>query len=151
MINPTRHRRSLLIILGQPLQSCFLAGTNVPYRNGTWLNIQRDSQYTLRVSKELLTELQYYQEFADAVNYITVTKGAYCILDPHNYMRYNNPSQQPTTGSIIGDTTDLTAATTADFATFWATLAGRFKSNEKVIFGLMNEVCCCDKLVSDSN
>jgi endoglucanase len=81
----------------------------------------------------------YYQEFADAVNYITVTKGAYCILDPHNYMRYNNPSQQPTTGSIIGDTTDLKAATTAQFATFWATLAGRFKSNEKVIFGLMNE------------
>ncbi|KUJ12934.1 cellulase-domain-containing protein [Mollisia scopiformis] len=81
----------------------------------------------------------YYQEFADAVNYITVTKGAYCILDPHNYMRYNNPSQQPTTGSIIGDTTDAKAATTAQFATFWATLAGRFKSNEKVIFGLMNE------------
>ncbi|KAH8672843.1 glycoside hydrolase superfamily [Tricladium varicosporioides] len=81
----------------------------------------------------------YYQEFASAVNYITVTKGAYCILDPHNYMRYNNPSQQPMTGSIIGDTTDSKAATTSQFATFWATLAGRFKSNEKVIFGLMNE------------
>jgi endoglucanase len=75
------------------------------------------------------------------VNYITVTKGAYCILDPHNYMRYNDPSQQPATGSIIGDTTDVKAATTAQFATFWATLARRFASNEKVIFGLMNEVC----------
>jgi endoglucanase len=56
-------------------------------------------------------------------------------------MRYNNPSQQPTTGSIIGDTTDVKAATTAQFAAFWSELAGRFKSNEKVIFGLMNEVC----------
>ena len=56
-------------------------------------------------------------------------------------MRYNNPSQQPTTGSIIGDTTDAKAATTAQFAAFWGELAGRFASNEKVIFGLMNEVC----------
>lgn len=81
----------------------------------------------------------YYAEFAAAVNYITVTKGAYCILDPHNYMRYNDPSQQPTTGSIIGNTADVTAATTAQFASFWGQLAGRFASNEKVIFGLMNE------------
>lgn len=55
-------------------------------------------------------------------------------------MRYNNPSQQPTTGSIIGDTTDSRAATTTQFAKFWGELAGRFVSNEKVIFGLMNEV-----------
>ncbi|TVY80822.1 Endoglucanase, partial [Lachnellula suecica] len=81
----------------------------------------------------------HYGFFADAVNYITKTKGAYCILDPHNYMRYNNPSQQPATGSIIGDTTDSKAATTAQFAAFWGELAGRFKDNPKVIFGLMNE------------
>jgi hypothetical protein len=31
-------------------------------------------------------------------------------------MRYNNPSQQPTTGSIIGDATDGTAATTTQLA-----------------------------------
>jgi hypothetical protein len=55
-------------------------------------------------------------------------------------MRYKNPSQQPATGSIIGNTADVTAATTAQFATFWGALAGRFQSNEKVIFGLMNEV-----------
>jgi endoglucanase len=56
-------------------------------------------------------------------------------------MRYNNPHQQPMTGSIIGDTSDVTAATTAQFAAFWGELARRFVSNEKVIFGLMNEVC----------
>lgn len=31
---------------------------------------------------------KYFSEFADAVNYITNTKGAYALLDPHNYMRY---------------------------------------------------------------
>lgn len=44
-------------------------------------------------------------------------------------------------GSIIGDTSDVTAATTAQFAAFWGEMAKRFVSNEKVIFGLMNEVC----------
>lgn len=43
-------------------------------------------------------------------------------------------------GSIIGNTKDVTAATTAQFAAFWGELAGRFKNNTKVIFGLMNEV-----------
>ena len=72
---------------------------------------------------------------------LTWSAGAYAILDPHNYMRYNNPSQQPATGSIIGDTSDPNAATTADFGAFWGELASRFVDNEKVIFGLMNEVC----------
>lgn len=84
--------------------------------------------------------IKYYGHFADAVNYITITKGAYCILDPHNYMRYNNPSQQPYSGSVIGNSSDPTAATTAQFGAFWEELSRRFKGNEKVIFGLMNEV-----------
>lgn len=54
-------------------------------------------------------------------------------------MRYNNPSQQPLTGSIIGDTSDPNAATTQQFGDFWQELASRFVDNEKVIFGLMNE------------
>jgi endoglucanase len=54
-------------------------------------------------------------------------------------MRYNDPSQQPFTGSVIGNTSDSTAATTAQFGQFWGELANRFKDNEKVIFGLMNE------------
>ena len=69
-----------------------------------------------------------------------IITGAYAILDPHNYMRYNDPSQQPTTGSIIGDTSDPAAASTAQFQDFWQELASRFATNEKVIFGIMNEV-----------
>ena len=54
-------------------------------------------------------------------------------------MRYNDPSQQPATGSIIGDTSDPKAASTEQFKEFWQELAGRFKHNKKVIFGIMNE------------
>ncbi|KAK6068382.1 cellulase [Seiridium cupressi] len=82
------------------------------------------------------THFDYYKE---AVDYITVTKGAYAILDPHNYMRYNDPSSQPYSGSIIGNTSDTTAATTEQFGQFWGELASRFADNERVIFGLMNE------------
>ncbi|KAH8664379.1 endoglucanase 1 [Xylariales sp. PMI_506] len=82
------------------------------------------------------THFQFYKE---AVDYVTVTKGTYAILDPHNYMRYNDPSSQPFSGSVIGNTSDPTAATTADFGAFWGELASRFKGNNKVIFGLMNE------------
>ena len=81
----------------------------------------------------------YFGYYNDAITAIT-NKGAYAILDPHNYMRYNDPSQQPATGSVIGNTTDPAAATTAQFQAFWQELAGRYKSNEHVIFGIMNEV-----------
>lgn len=54
-------------------------------------------------------------------------------------MRYNDPSSQPFSGSVIGNTTDKTAATTAQFGAFWGELARRFAHNEKVLFGLMNE------------
>ncbi|KAI0123280.1 endoglucanase 1 [Xylariales sp. AK1849] len=82
------------------------------------------------------THFDYYKQ---AVDYVTVTKGAYAILDPHNYMRYNDPSSQPYSGSVIGNTSDVTAATTAQFGEFWGELASRFANNTKVIFGLMNE------------
>ncbi|EAQ86422.1 hypothetical protein CHGG_07675 [Chaetomium globosum CBS 148.51] len=81
----------------------------------------------------------HFDHFKEAIDYITVTKGAYAILDPHNYMRYNDPSSQPYSGSVIGNASDPTAATTAQFGEFWGELAGRFADNEKVIFGLMNE------------
>ncbi|KAK1223101.1 hypothetical protein PQX77_014029 [Marasmius sp. AFHP31] len=81
----------------------------------------------------------YFDEYADAINYITVEKGAYALLDPHNYMRYNDPSSQPFSGSVIGNTSDPTAATTEQFGEFWTELAGRFVDNPKVIFGINNE------------
>jgi endoglucanase len=57
------------------------------------------------------------------VDYITNTKGAYAIVDPHNFGRYY--------GNIITDY--------SGFQTFWTTLAGIFASNSKVMFDCNNE------------
>ncbi len=62
----------------------------------------------------------------DFVSYAT-GKGAYVILDPHNYARYY--------GIVIGDT----GLAASSFADFWSKLAAHYKSNSRVIFGLMNE------------
>ncbi|KAG6862567.1 hypothetical protein C0995_000115 [Termitomyces sp. Mi166 len=56
------------------------------------------------------------------VNYIT-NKGAYAVIDPHNFMRYN--------GAII--------SSNSDFSRWWTNLANQFKSNTRVIFDLQNE------------
>ena len=54
-------------------------------------------------------------------------KGATVLLDPHNYARYGT--------SIIGSP----GAPNASYADFWSRLAGAFKGNARVVFGLMNE------------
>jgi endoglucanase len=64
----------------------------------------------------------------DIVNY-TTGKGAYLLLDPHNYARYF--------GQIIGASGSSVPASA--FADFWGRLATRYKGNSRVIFGLMNE------------
>jgi endoglucanase len=60
------------------------------------------------------------------VNYASA-KGAYVILDPHNYGRY------------YGRTLGQAGAPVTNFSDLWSRLAERYKSNSRVIFGLMNE------------
>ncbi|QRV81254.1 Cellulase (glycosyl hydrolase family 5 protein) [Ceratobasidium sp. AG-Ba] len=55
-------------------------------------------------------------------SYVT-SKGGNAVLDPHNFMRYNN--------AIISSTTD--------FATWWKNLANEFKNDPKIIFDINNE------------
>ncbi|PPQ70299.1 hypothetical protein CVT26_014584 [Gymnopilus dilepis] len=64
----------------------------------------------------------YLSGLTTIVNYIT-GKGAYAVIDPHNYMSYN--------GQHI--------SSTSTFQTWWQNLAGQFKSNSRVIFDVMNE------------
>ncbi|MEZ4226060.1 MAG: glycoside hydrolase family 5 protein [Polyangiaceae bacterium] len=63
----------------------------------------------------------------DAVVTHATGKNAYVILDPHNYARYF--------GDVIGGG----KVANADYADFWSKLAGHYKSNPRVIIGLMNE------------
>ncbi|KAG9076597.1 hypothetical protein FS749_011588 [Ceratobasidium sp. UAMH 11750] len=64
----------------------------------------------------------YLAGLKSIVSYIT-GKGGYAVLDPHNFMRYNN--------GVI--------SSTSDFSTWWKNLATQFKSDSKVIFDIMNE------------
>ncbi|HWQ90866.1 MAG TPA: glycoside hydrolase family 5 protein, partial [Clostridia bacterium] len=57
----------------------------------------------------------------------TTAQGVYVILDPHNYARYS--------GNLIGSA----AVPNAAFSNFWWRVADIYKTNNQVIFGLMNE------------
>jgi endoglucanase len=62
-----------------------------------------------------------------AVVQTATDKGLVVLLDPHNYERYY--------GKLIGGPNVSDAA----FADFWGALAGNFKDNPRVWFGLINE------------
>ncbi|KZV84842.1 glycoside hydrolase [Exidia glandulosa HHB12029] len=63
----------------------------------------------------------YLSGLSTIASYIT-SNGGFAVLDPHNYMRYNN-----------------TIISTDDFAAFWTTLATVFKDDDHIIFDLQNE------------
>jgi endoglucanase len=64
----------------------------------------------------------YLTNLTATINTIT-NAGAYAVLDPHNFGRFN--------GAVI--------TSTADFESFWNKLAAQFKSNGKVVFDTNNE------------
>jgi len=64
----------------------------------------------------------YLSGLTTIVDYIT-SKGAFALIDPHNFMRYDN--------NVISNTTQ--------FANWWASLATVFKSNNNVMFDIQNE------------
>lgn len=53
--------------------------------------------------------------------------GAYCIIDIHNYGRYD--------GKIIGQG----GPTNHQFASLWGQLASKYRKQKKIVMGLMNE------------
>ena len=83
------------------------------------------------------------------VNYATA-KGAYVILDPHNFQRYypDSNNYQSSEQGLIGSDVSNNA-----FADFWSKLATHYKGNSKVVFGLMNEpnTMPTEQLVNSSN
>ena len=54
---------------------------------------------------------------------------AMCIIDIHNYARWN--------GQIIGQSSG--GPTNADLASLWKQIATKYKSNSRIAFGIMNE------------
>ena len=56
-----------------------------------------------------------------------LTTGAYCIIDIHNYARWN--------GQIIGQG----GPTDDQFASLWSQLATKYVKESNIVMGLMNE------------
>ncbi|MFO1478140.1 MAG: glycoside hydrolase family 5 protein [Verrucomicrobiota bacterium] len=78
-------------------------------------------------------------EFGRLHSFVTqsTAKGVYVILDPHNFARYYpdpNNYQQSAQGLIGGASVPF-----SDFADFWSRLAAIYRTNDHVIFNLMNE------------
>jgi endoglucanase len=65
----------------------------------------------------------YLGNLTEQIDYIT-GKGAYAMIQPHNYGRFY--------GRIINDT--------AGFKTWWHNVAAVYKDNELVVFDTNNEV-----------
>ncbi|KZL64167.1 endoglucanase iii [Colletotrichum incanum] len=63
----------------------------------------------------------------DQVMQKCLATGAYCMIDIHNFARWN--------GGIIGQG----GPTDDQFVSLWTQLAQKYKDNEKVVFELMNE------------
>jgi endoglucanase len=83
-----------------------------------WERLQRSLNAPLDA-----TELERLDRFVTA----TTAKGVHVLLDPHNYARYNH--------DLIGsDDVPISA-----FTNFWWQLAGLYRTNDLVVFGLMNE------------
>jgi endoglucanase len=88
-------------------------------------NIFRVAFLMERLVRDSLTssaDSAYMGNLTTVVEAIT-SAGAYAVLDPHNYGRYNS--------EIITDT--------SAFGSFWTTVATAFKDNDNVIFDTNNE------------
>ncbi|KAI0124820.1 glycoside hydrolase family 5 protein [Xylariales sp. AK1849] len=97
---------------------------------GKGMNIFRVPTMMERIIPSQLTgsfNETYVAGLDDIVSYIT-GKGAYAIIDPHNYGRYYGNARR---FFIITDT--------AGFKAWWTTVAKRYASNGNVIFDTNNE------------
>jgi endoglucanase len=87
----------------------------LPFR---WERLQRSLNGPFDAAE--LARLQNIVSYANG-------KGAFVIIDPHNYGKYFN--------NVIGSPQVPIAA----FNDFWTRLANLYRTNSRVIFGLMNE------------
>ncbi|KAL5341351.1 glycoside hydrolase superfamily [Aspergillus crustosus] len=55
--------------------------------------------------------------------------GSYCVVDIHNYARWNNQVIGQSSGAVTND----------QFASVWYQVAAKYAGSSRVIFGLMNE------------
>jgi endoglucanase len=121
---------------GQPSHYTHPRNNEVDYFMGKGMNVFRLPFRWERLQRTLnggfdATELSRMNSFVD---YAT-GRGAYVILDPHNYGRYWVGGRPGGFEGVVG----TGSVTDAAFADFWSRLADEYKDNDRVIFNLINE------------
>lgn len=131
MSNPTG-----LILFGQG--SGCNPGSSDPTNGGDkqmqhFVSVDKQNIFRLPVGWEYLVDtpggplnqanFKYYDNLVQSC----IKLGVHCIIDIHNYARWN--------GQIIGQG----GPSNADFANTWSQLATAYKSDANVIMGIMNE------------
>lgn len=92
-----------------------MTSVRLPFR---WERLQQSTNAAFNAA-----ELARLNTFVSAAT----AKGVFVILDPHNYARYY--------GSVVGSAPVPFSA----FSNFWSRVATLYRTNDHVIFGLMNE------------
>ena len=88
-------------------------------------------QYLVAYDYTAPIDQTFFAEY-DIVVQGCLATGAHCIIDIHNYARWN--------GSIIGQPgPGQTGPSNDDFVSLWSQLAKAYASQPNIIFGLMNE------------
>ncbi len=119
-------------------------GTALPGRDGTDYAFPTTAEVDYYLSKGMNTfrvgfrwerlqrtaygafDASYFQKLDAIVKYAT-SKGAYVVLNPHNFARYY--------GAVIGSVSVPNAA----FADLWTKLANQYAGDGRVVFNLVNE------------
>ncbi|KAI0147221.1 glycoside hydrolase superfamily [Xylariaceae sp. FL1272] len=119
--------------------TCPTGSTQLPLNDGpTQMNhfVQDDGMNLMRlpISWQFLVNNQLGGDLDDAsfAKYDQLMRacldtGAHCMVDIHNFARWN--------GEIIGQG----GPTDEQFASFWSQLAGKYATEDRVVFELMNE------------
>jgi endoglucanase len=120
----------------------------VDYFVSVGLNIFRLGFRWERLQPTINSQLDF-DEFNRMLQFVfyATGKGAYVILDPHNFARYypdvsSFSAMESGSVGVIGGSTPNTngdLVTDAVFADFWSRVASSFKLNQRVIFNLCNE------------
>jgi endoglucanase len=110
------------------------AAAEVDYFIGKGMNTFRIPFRWERLQRSLHSELNATElsRMNTLVSHAT-DKGAYVVLDPHNFARYYPDAEDPAQGLVGSDVPD------AAFADFWSRVAQQYQDNPRVIFNLVNE------------
>lgn len=98
-----------------------------------FVSVDKQNIFRLPVGWEFLVDTpggplnQVNFKYYDNLVQSCIKLGVHCIIDIHNYARWN--------GQIIGQG----GPSNADFASTWSQLATAYKGDAKVIMGIMNE------------